>query len=204
MSQLSWYNELYAVWFPDSAEIQKSDGLFAVSFWGLITRLWEVWISENMPHPQQAKLMSTFWDKIIKGKQIWSRLETDQVSRRHLSIFVRVYYDWLRSEQLGSMAINTFQHNNNKIIIFNFYLQFYFWDELIDCLWKIIVLWRVVQSGTLDTYCVCINASKSWKKNYEDKNKICMWHPLNEGCTPFFFLVKENRGLLGYVRPRAG
>ena len=106
-----------------------------------------VWISENTPHPQQANLMSTLWDKIIKEKRFWSRLETDQVSRRHLSIFVRVYYDWLRSEHLGSMAINTFQHNNNnKIIIFNFYLQFYFWDELIDCLWKIRVLWRVVQT----------------------------------------------------------
>ena len=126
-----------------------------------------VWISENTPHPQQANLMSTLWDKIIKGKRFWSRLETDQVSRRHLSIFVTVYYDWLRSEHLGSMAINTFQHNNNnKIIIFNFYLQFYFWDELIDCLWKIRVLEELykLQSGTLDTCCVCINASKSWKK----------------------------------------
>ena len=52
-----------------------------------------VWISENTPHPQQANLMSTLWDKIIKEKRFWSRLETDQVSRRHLSIFVRVYYD---------------------------------------------------------------------------------------------------------------
>ena len=118
---LSWNNELYAIWFPDSAEIQKSDGIFAISFWRLITRLWslDIW---KYTASQQANLMSTLWDKIIKGKRFWSR---HKVSRRHLSIFVTVYYDWLRSEHLGSMAINTFQHNNNnnnKIIIFNFYL----------------------------------------------------------------------------------